>query len=82
MPNYTFRDKVTNEEVLESMKIAELDEFLEKHPNLEQVLSALNLVSPYSIGRRKTDHAFRERLKQIKKTHVGNKIITGNLSEV
>jgi predicted nucleic acid-binding Zn ribbon protein len=40
MPTYSFRDKETGEEFDVFMKISELDEYLEKNPNVEKLLSA------------------------------------------
>lgn len=43
MPNYDFLNKNTNEVEEHSMKIAELDSFVENNPHLERYHSAKNL---------------------------------------
>ena len=40
MPTYSFRNKTTNEEFDVFMKISELDQYMEEHPELEKLLSA------------------------------------------
>ena len=40
MPTYSFRNKDTGEEFDQFMAISELDQFLEDHPELIQLLSA------------------------------------------
>lgn len=40
MPTYSFRDKKTGETFDVFMSISELDEYLEKHPDHEKLLSA------------------------------------------
>lgn len=68
MPNYTFRDKVSGEEITMEMKISELDTFKEEHPNLEQMLRAMALADPLRVGvGAKPKIEFRELLKEMKK---------------
>lgn len=40
MPTYSFRDKQTGETFDVFMGVSELDHFMEKHPELEKLLSA------------------------------------------
>jgi hypothetical protein len=49
MPNYTFRDKKTNEEFDMSMPWSELEKFLNHNPNLEQTFK-MTLVDSVSVG--------------------------------
>jgi hypothetical protein len=81
LPNYTVRDKSSKEESIVTFPWKEFEEFLKTNPHLEQIICASAIVDPYSVGRKKTDYAFNERLKQIKKNHIGSKITTGNLGE-
>lgn len=62
------------------MSWSKFEEFLQANPNLQQVLSAPAIVDPYSVGRMKTDSAFNERLKQIKKNNPSGDIKTGNIT--
>lgn len=50
MPNYTFRNKITNEEVTVQMTMAEHDTYLDDKPDWEQVIVAATFVDPVSIG--------------------------------
>jgi hypothetical protein len=45
MPTYSFRNKNTGEEFDAFMSIAELEKYLEDHPELEKLLSA-----PHFLG--------------------------------
>lgn len=83
MPNYTFQNKDTNEEITLTLSMAEREEYLKNNPNMEQIIvSAPAIGDPFKLGRVKTDSHFRERLKHIHKTHAHSKINTGNLTEV
>ncbi len=86
MPTYIFRNKETQKEHTDFMSISEMEEYLEKNPNVEIVPSAPGIVDPYSVGRVKPPKQFDQLLKKIKK---GNSrgfskctIQTGNLSEI
>ena len=69
MPTYNFRDKKTGEETEISMRIAELDEFKEKNPHLEQFLTgAPSMVSGVNHNS-KIPNWYKDRLKEMKKTH-------------
>lgn len=83
MPNYTFENTKTKKTWTEEMKISERDQFLKDNPDVIQIISTPPAqVSPYSVGRLKTDSGFRNVLSRIKKNNAGNKITTGNISEV
>lgn len=66
MPTYNFRNKVTNEEFSEFMKISELDKFLLEHPDVEQLVSGAPMIA-YNMLTRKPDSGFRDVLKRIKR---------------
>ena len=50
MPNYTFRNKKTDEQVTVTMTMAEHDTYLNDKPDWEQVILTANFVDPVSIG--------------------------------
>lgn len=73
MPIYDFRNKETGEITEVSLRISELDQYKQSHPEMEQVhLSAANLVSDAGI---KPDDGFRDVLKSIKKASGRNNTI-------
>jgi|GEM_PF-2183075 hypothetical protein len=50
MSFYTFENIKTGEQFVEEMRMAELDEYLAKRPDIIQVLVVMNLVDPIGIG--------------------------------
>ena len=50
MPNYSYRNKVTGEEIIVNMTMAEHDTYLDDKPDWEQMIIAANFVDPISIG--------------------------------
>ena len=78
MPTYTFRNSET-EEVFDQFftSFSKKDEFLEQNPHLQQIhTSGVGVCDPIRLGIRKPDDAFRDRLKDIKRSHRGSKINT------
>jgi hypothetical protein len=67
MPNYTFMDKETGVEFSDWMSNSEREQFLLENPNIQQVLSSLNIVS--GVGGIKTDGGFNENLQRIAAAH-------------
>ena len=68
MPNYSFKNKTTDEITVQFMKISELDEYLKNNPHLESIIThAPGIQDPIRIGVTKPKQEFRERLKEIKK---------------
>lgn len=83
MPIYTFRNKNTDEEFDEMLKISELDVFMNAHPHYERVFTPIMQIdSGKLMGRTKTTLAFQNRLREIKKAHRHSTIRTGNTSEI
>lgn len=77
MPTYRFKNKDTNEEFDIFMNIKELDPYKEANPNLEQLVNgAPMLVCPIRLGVTRPDDDFKNRLKDIKKSHKGSTIQT------
>lgn len=61
MPTYNFRNINTNEEFEITMKISELDEYKNTHPELQQLLNRPpSIGDPVRMGLRKPDDSFRE----------------------
>lgn len=50
MPNYTYKNKVTGEQVTVNMTMAEHDTYLDDKPDWEQMILVANFVDPVSIG--------------------------------
>ena len=67
MPNYTFYNRKLKEEVIISMPIADLDNFIVINPHLEQVVTAPAIADPTRLSLRKPDAGFRDVLKRVKK---------------
>lgn len=72
MPSYDFRNKETGEVTEFKMKISELDQFVEDHPELERVYSPVPV--GYSIHRMKPDEGFRDILRESKARNRGSTI--------
>jgi len=82
---FSFKNKETEEYFdLEFRGNAEKEEYLENNKNVIQTLNAVNQVSPYSVGRMKTDGAFRDVMANIKKNNksMHSNVKTGNLSQI
>ena len=60
MPNYTFRNKNTNEEITVSMTMAEHDTYLDDKPDWEQVIQSAFVVDPVNIGVTKPPSDFQK----------------------
>ena len=50
MPNYTFRNKKTDEVYDISMPMSEIDDFEKNNDHLERVYTKMNIVDPVGIG--------------------------------
>ena len=69
MPVYTFLNKKTNKEYDEMMSIAEKEDYLQKNPNITQVIKGLNIVRGVSGITEKTDSGWKENLSRIAEAH-------------
>jgi len=68
MANYTFLDKLINEQFDISMNISELDNYKAQNPHLQQIIKcAPGLADPTRLGLKKPDSGFRDVLQRIKK---------------
>ena len=82
MPNYTFKNKKTEEIFTITMKNSERELYLESNPDIEQMLISLNYVDPASVGRVKVPSDFNNLIKRIKKGNIGSTINSGNITEI
>jgi len=77
MPSYEFKNTSTGEIVEVVVRMTEYDEFLRNNPHLERFNSgAAAIGDPIKLGFRKPDDAFRDRLRDIKRSHYRSKINT------
>jgi len=74
MPIYTFRNKETNEEFDENMMIAELDEYLEKNPDVEQIITTSTKIVHERGTNLRVDDGFRESIARVKEKYKINNI--------
>lgn len=76
MPLYTIRNKDTGHEEEVFMSISEKEDFLSNNPQFEQVFVKVSIGDSHRLGMKKPDDGFRDRLRDIKKTHYGSNINT------
>jgi len=70
MPNYSLLNKDTNERWVESMGIAEKEQYLKDNPHIVQELtSAPSLGDPVRLGFKRIDNGFRDVLRGVAKAH-------------
>jgi len=77
MPEYRFKDKNTGKTWLKTMKISELDLFLEALPHVEQMVHGAPMIvrGVNTFGHKRTlDTDFKSKLKAIKKANPGSTI--------
>jgi len=75
MPTYVFRNKETNEQFEQIMKISELDSFRVDNPQLETVIQAVALGDPTKLtSSRKFDSGFKEVLQKIHERSPGSEL--------
>jgi hypothetical protein len=60
MPNYTWLNKETGEEFVNTMTMAEHEEFVKNNPHLQQVLRHFTMVDPVNIGVTKPPSDFQK----------------------
>lgn len=76
MPTYDFINAQTGEVFTRLMKIAEREEFLAQHPDIQPVVSAPALGDPVRLGVRKVDNGFKEVLQKIHSKTPGSQLNT------
>lgn len=75
MPTYVFRNKETNEQFEQIMKISELDKFREENPQLETVIQSVAFGDPTKLtSSRKFDTGFKEVLQRIHEKTPGSEL--------
>ncbi len=83
MPTYTFKDTKTDREWTERMSIAEREDFLKDNPHVTQlIVNFPAMLDPYRLGITKLDNDYRNNLAEIKRSHPGSTLDTGNIVEV
>lgn len=82
MPTYNFYNTETRQSFSSEMKISELEIYLKENPHLQQTLKPIPTVDPYSVGRYRTDSAFRDKTRKIKEMQPNSVIRTDNLTEI
>ena len=82
MPNYTFRNKKTKREVDLSMSMAEREEYLAKHTEMEQIIKGMAIGDPIKLGIRQPSSDMNQILQKVKDHHPRSTVRTGNISEL
>lgn len=77
MPIYCFRDTNTDEVFDVMMRISELDNYKDAHPNHVRVIEAPNIVSGVSITG-KVDSGFKDVLSKISEAHPGSPLASNH----
>lgn len=77
MGNFNFRNRKTGKIVQRNMSIAEAEQYEKDHPTEEWMCGTPTIgIDTTRLGLKKPDDGFRDRLKDIKKSHFGSKINT------
>ena len=70
MPTYTFFNKCTGVEYDKFMPIAEKEQYLKDHPNIEPVYTPIAIVGDHVMGAGpKVDNGFTENMQRIAEAH-------------
>ncbi len=67
MPIYTFKNRVTGDEVTEMLSFSGRDEFLENNPDFYQPPTTPLIGDPMRLGVTKTSDSFQDLLKNAKR---------------
>jgi hypothetical protein len=78
MPTYNFINKKTKKRFTKVLSMTEVEKYVADNPEVEWLCSAAPMGDPWRMGRVKPDGEFRDRLKEIKKSHRGSDINTWN----
>lgn len=78
MPNYSYKNKVTGEEIIVNMSMAEHETYLDDKPDWEQMIIAANFVDPVSIGVTKPPADFQKYILGRVKSAVPGASAVGN----
>lgn len=84
MPTYTIHNHKTGERTDVVLSISEMEALVATNKHLEVVFweTPKAIGDPFLLGRVKTSKDFQQRLKDIKASHRGSTIKTGNITEV
>lgn len=73
---FPFRNKKTGKITYLEGTIAEAEAYEKAHPNLEWMCGSPGIVDSFRVGLRKPEDGFRDRLREIKKSHPKGNINT------
>lgn len=76
MATFNFRNKRSGKITEVSGSIADAEQYEKDHLNMEWLCAAPGIVDAFRVGRGKPTDAFRDRLKDIKKSHYKSTINT------
>jgi hypothetical protein len=76
LPNYTFINTETEEQVTTHMTLAERETFLEQNPHMKQTLATPGFADPVRLGVRRIDQSFNDVLLKAKLAHKHSTINT------
>lgn len=76
LPNYTFINTDTDQEINMTMTISEMEAFKKEHPTYRQKLVPFRIGDSVRLGIRKTDNEFNDVLHHVKGSHRGSTIET------
>lgn len=62
MPNYTYRNQKTGEEITVNMTMAEHEHYLDDKPDWAQIIQAATVVDPVNIGVTKPPQDFQKNI--------------------
>lgn len=75
MPLYSFRNTETNEEFTLLISYAEKGRYLSENSNIQSIITRAPAIGDaVRLGKVKPDEGFRDRLREIKKAHIGSTI--------
>lgn len=75
MPLYDFRNKDTGEIFEKNIRLADYDSYLKDNPNIERYFANANrLMDEFSLGRKKPDGRWFDKLEKIKEANPGHKM--------
>lgn len=70
MPNYSFKDTNSGEQWVDSMSIADKEQYLKDNPHIvQEITAAPSLGDPVRLGIKRIDNGFRDVLRSVKKAH-------------
>lgn len=75
MPIYNMRNTETQEVTEVWLKMAEREQYLLDNPHMKQEITQVNMACPIRMGVTKPHSALTDKIKSIKKAHLGSNIV-------